>query len=82
MQMQVLSYQIQLLVPEGTSASTIICGHLVSSLRKRATFNGTEHTSVIKEGWAAIRLCGAAVNDSELKCLLWNLPPPGEMKNC
>eukprot|EP00978_Attheya_sp_CCMP212_P044410 scaffold309707_cov49-Attheya_sp.AAC.1 len=35
-------------------ASTIVCGHLVASLRKRVTFNGAEHTSVIKEGQAAM----------------------------
>ena len=55
-------------------ASTIVCGHLVASLRKRATFNGAEHTSVIKEGRAAMRLCRAAVDDSELTRLLRNLP--------
>jgi hypothetical protein len=35
-------------------ASTIVCGHLVASLRKRAMFNGIEHTSVIKEGQSAM----------------------------
>ena len=55
-------------------ASTIVCGHLVTSLRKRVTFNGAEHTSVIKEGRSAMRLCRTAVDDNELTRLLRNLP--------
>eukprot|EP00978_Attheya_sp_CCMP212_P019803 scaffold55888_cov35-Attheya_sp.AAC.1 len=55
-------------------ASTIVYGHLVALLRERATFNVAEHTSVIKEGRAAMRLCRATINDSELTCLLRNLP--------
>eukprot|EP00978_Attheya_sp_CCMP212_P024974 scaffold79458_cov43-Attheya_sp.AAC.1 len=52
-------------------ASTIVCGHLVvASIRRRATFNGAEHASVIKEGREAVRLCRAAVDDSELTYLL------------
>eukprot|EP00978_Attheya_sp_CCMP212_P020482 scaffold58674_cov44-Attheya_sp.AAC.7 len=34
-------------------ASTIACRHVVASLRKIVTFNGTEHISVIKEGQSA-----------------------------
>eukprot|EP00978_Attheya_sp_CCMP212_P011241 scaffold27594_cov48-Attheya_sp.AAC.14 len=50
------------------------CGHLVASLRKRAMFNGTENTSVIKEGQSAIRISRVAVDDGEWKHLLRNLP--------
>eukprot|EP00978_Attheya_sp_CCMP212_P011679 scaffold28948_cov31-Attheya_sp.AAC.2 len=55
-------------------ASTIVCGHLVASLRKREMFRGMEHTSVIKEGWSLIQISRVAVHDGKLKRLHRNIP--------
>jgi hypothetical protein len=62
------------------SASTVICGHIISAIRGTTIYRSADHLSVLKDGKAELRKRSLACSEEKMVSILQRLSSGGESK--